>query len=80
MVKEREDSSCQICHRIGGKRKDEGKDSVLRTKQESERKEMADLLVGRASAEKLKQTGPAKKEKKQSHLSRSPDREKGESR
>ena len=29
---EREDSSCQICHRVSGKRKDRGEDRVARTK------------------------------------------------
>ena len=44
---EREDSSCQICHRVWNKRKDGGEDRVARTERESdnEKKEMADLLV-----------------------------------
>ena len=43
----REDSSCQICHRVSSKRKDGGEDRVARTERESDRrtKEMADLLV-----------------------------------
>ena len=44
---EREDSSCQICHRVSGKRKDGREDRVARTERESDsrRREMADLLV-----------------------------------
>ena len=34
--KEREDSSCQICHRVWDKRKDGGEDRVVRTKRESD--------------------------------------------
>ena len=35
---EREDSSCQICHRVCGKRKDGGEDRVVRTERESDRR------------------------------------------
>ena len=44
---EREDSSCQICHRVSSKRKDGREDKVVRTERESDskRREMADLLV-----------------------------------
>ena len=44
---EGEDSSCQICQRISGKRKDGGEDRVARTERESgrRRKEVAGLLV-----------------------------------
>ena len=43
----REDSSCQICHRVSGKRKDGEDDWVVRTERESDnrRRKMADLLV-----------------------------------
>ena len=45
--KEREDSSCQICHRVWDKRKDGGEDKAARTERESDgrRREMTDLLV-----------------------------------
>ena len=33
---EREDSSCQICHRVSDKRKDGGEDMVARTERESD--------------------------------------------
>ena len=41
------DSSCQVCDRVSGKRKDGGKDRVARTERESGRgrKEVAGLLV-----------------------------------
>ena len=44
---EREDSSCQICHRVWDKRKDGGEDRAARTERESDRwrRKMADLLV-----------------------------------
>ena len=44
---EREDSSCQICHKVWDNRKGGGEDKVARTERESDRrrKEMADLLV-----------------------------------
>ena len=44
---EREDSSCQICHRVSGKRKNGGEDRVARTERESvkKRREVAGLLV-----------------------------------
>ena len=35
---EREDSSCQICHRVGDKRKNGGEDRVATTEQESDRR------------------------------------------
>ena len=45
--KEIEDSSCQICQRVCGRRKDEGEDWVARTERESDwrGRERADLLV-----------------------------------
>ena len=44
---EREDSSCQICHRVWDERKDGGEDRVARTERESDsrKRKMADLLV-----------------------------------
>ena len=44
---EKEDSYCQICHRVWSKRKDGGEDRVLRTERELDRrrKEVAGLLV-----------------------------------
>ena len=42
---EREDSFRQICQRVSGKRKDKGEDRVARTERESDRREVADLLV-----------------------------------
>ena len=44
---EREDSSCQICHKVCDKRKDRGEDRVARTERESDRRrrEMADFMV-----------------------------------
>ena len=42
---EREDSSCQICHRVSGKRKDGREDRVARTERESDRRKVASLLV-----------------------------------
>ena len=43
---EREDSSCQICHRVLGKEKDEEEDRVVRTERESDRRrKTAGLLV-----------------------------------
>ena len=46
-TEEKEDSSCQICHRVSGKRKDGEKDRVARTERESDRRrrEVAGLLV-----------------------------------
>ena len=74
---ERENSPCQICHRVTGKRKDGGKDRVARTERESDRRRREEkwqtcwccrdqLRAGRmvqASAEKLEHTGPAEKER-----------------
>ena len=42
---EREDSSCEICQRVCGRRKDGGEDREVRTERESDKKrrEMADL-------------------------------------
>ena len=44
---EREDSFCQICHRVSGKRKDGAEDRMARTERESgrRRREVAGLLV-----------------------------------
>ena len=75
--KEREDSSCQICHKIWDKRNDGGEDRVVRTERESDRRrreEKWQTLWGcrdqqracrmvQASAEKLEHTGPAEKER-----------------
>ena len=74
---EREDSSCQICHKVGDKRKDGGEDRVARTKRESDRRKREEkwqtlwccrdqlraCRMAQASAEKLKHTGPAEKER-----------------
>ena len=35
-LKESKDSSCQICHRVRGRRKDRGEDRVARTERESD--------------------------------------------
>ena len=45
--KKREDSSCQICHRVWYNRKGGGEDRAARTQRESDRRrrEMADLLL-----------------------------------
>ena len=44
---EREDSSCQICHRVSDKNKYGGEDRVARTERESDRRrrDLADLLM-----------------------------------
>ena len=108
---EREDSSCQICHRVWDERENGGEDRT-RVRQEEKRREMADFMVvprpaksvqngagfsgktgtywacrkGKSglSATKRKQLArtperPLPKEKEQSHLSRVPDHEGGES-
>ena len=41
---EREDSSCQICHKVWDKRKDGGEDRT-RVRQEKKRREMAGFMV-----------------------------------
>ena len=44
--KERENSSCQICQRVGDKRKDGGEDRVARTERESDRRrKVVDFMV-----------------------------------
>ena len=49
----REDSSCQICHRVWDKRKDGGEDRVARTKRESDnRREEKWQIVGAAETSK----------------------------
>ena len=70
--KEREDSSCQICHRVWDKRKDGGEDRT-RVRQWQKRRETTDLLVlsrpaksvqnGAGFSGKLEHTGPAEKER-----------------
>ena len=74
---EREDSSCQICHRVSGKRKDGKEDRVARTERESDsrrrgkkwqtcwcyRDQQRACRMTQASAEKLEHTGPAEKER-----------------
>ena len=73
---EREDSSCQICHRVLDK-KDGGEDGVTRTERESDSRRRLEkwqtcwccqdqqrvCRMAQASAEKLKHTGPAEKER-----------------
>ena len=51
---EREDSSCQICHRVWDKRKHEGEDRVARTERQSDRRrrEEKDSLYGVAETSK----------------------------
>ena len=44
---EREDSSCQICHRVWDKRKDGGKDKAARTERESDRRRREEKRNGR---------------------------------
>ena len=70
---EREDRSCQICHRVWDNRKDEGEDRVARTERESHsrrreekwltcwccRDQQRACRMAQASAEKLEHTGPA---------------------
>ena len=74
---EREDSSCQICHRVWDKRKDGGKDKAARTERESDRRRRKEkwqtcwccldqervCRMAQASVEKLEHTGPAEKGK-----------------
>ena len=74
---EREDSSCQICHRVSDKRKDGGEDRVARTERESDsrrreekwqtcwccRDQQRACRMAQASAEKLEHTGHAEKER-----------------
>ena len=73
---EKEDSSCQICHRVSGKRKDGGEDRVARTERESDRRRKEEkwqicwccrdqqkaCRMALATAEKLERTGLAEKE------------------
>ena len=75
--KEREDSSCQICHRVWDKRKEGGKDRVANTERKSDsrrreekwqtcwccRDHLRACRMAQASAEKLEHTGPAEKER-----------------
>ena len=75
---EREDSSCQICHRVWDNRKDGGEDRVASTERESDnrrreekwqtlwccRDQQKACRIAQASAEKLEHTGPAEKERK----------------
>ena len=79
MIKQedREDGSCQICLRVSGKRKDEGKKRVARTEQESDRRRKEEkwqtcwccrdqqtvCRMLQTSAKKLEHTGPAEKER-----------------
>ena len=74
---EKEDSSCQICHRVWGKRKDRGEDRVARTERESDRRRREEkrqtcwccqdqqraCRMAQASVEKREHTGPAEKER-----------------
>ena len=74
---EREDSSCQICHRVSDMRKDGGEDRVARTEPESDsrrreekwqtgwccRDQQRAYRMAQASAEKLEQTVPVEKER-----------------
>ena len=74
---ERVDSSCQICHRVSGTRKDRGEDRVARTERESDsrrreekwqscwccRDQQRACKMAHASAEELEQTGHAEKER-----------------
>ena len=74
--KKREDSSCQICHRVWYNRKDGGEDTAARTQRESDRRreekwqtccccrdQQRACRMAQALAEKLEHTGPAEKEK-----------------
>ena len=75
--KEREDSSCHICHRVWDERKDGGEDRVARTERESDNRRREEKLqtlwccrdqqractMAQASAEELEHTGPAEKER-----------------
>ena len=76
IVQEREDSSCQICHRVRDKKKDGVENRVARTERESDnrregkwqtcwcyRDQQRACRIAQASAEKLKHTGPAEKER-----------------
>ena len=74
---EREDSSCQICHRVSGKRKDGGEDRVARTERESDNRRREEKWqtcwccrdrqracgMAQASAKKLEHTRPAEKKR-----------------
>ena len=74
---EREDSSCQICHRVSDKRKHGGEDRVARTERGSDRRRRKEkwqtlwccrdqqraCRMAQASAEKLKHTRSAEKER-----------------
>ena len=74
---EREDSSCQICHRIGDNRKGGGENRVARTERESDRRRREEkrqtcwccrdqqraCRMAQASTEKLENTGPTEKER-----------------
>ena len=73
----REDSSCQICQRVCGKRKDRGEDRMVRTERESDSRRREDkwqtrwccrnqqraCRMAQTLAEKLEDTGPAEKER-----------------
>ena len=73
---ERENSFCQICQRVSGKRKDGGEDGVARTERESDsrrreekwqtcwccRDQRRACKMVQASAEKLEHNGPTEKE------------------
>ena len=74
---EREDSSCQICHRVSRKRKDGEDDRVARTERESDRSrrevkwracwccrdQQRAWRMAQASEEKLEHIRPAEKER-----------------
>ena len=74
---EKEDSSCQICQRVSGKKKDRGEDMVVRIERESDRRrgeekwqafwcrqdQLRACRMAQASAEKLEHNGPAEKER-----------------
>ena len=73
---EKKDSSCQICHRVSGKRKDGEDDRVARTEQESDRRKREEkwqtcwccrnqqraCRMAQASAKKLEHTKHDEKE------------------
>ena len=61
---EREDSSCQICHRVLGKRKDGGEDRRRDEKRQAcwcSQDQQRACRMAQASTEKLEHTGPAEK-------------------
>ena len=72
---ERQDSSCQICHRVLDKRKNGGEDRVARTERKSDsrrreekwqtcwccRDQQGACRMAQASAEKLEHSGPLKR-------------------